>query len=235
MKRILRLLLPPIFIKICHKAGIIKVRSSDIIVYKKDENEKQDLEMYFDPEYAKILDSWGLDSTWEEIQKLLVTCSGKVLDIACGTGVTITLLTKYKNLEVHGCDISDLLIKKAQERGIAKDNLMVTDATKMVYPDNNFDYSYSIGSLEHFTEKGIEKFIAEAARVTKHYSMHMIPTSKSGLNEGWMTTSTTIQTFYNNSDGWWLNKFKKNFKDVYILNSIWNDGISYGRWFVCKK
>jgi ubiquinone/menaquinone biosynthesis C-methylase UbiE len=105
----------------------------------------------------------------------------------------------------------------------------------MSYPDNAFDYSYSIGSLEHFTEKGIEKFIAEAARVTKKHSMHMIPTSKSGKNDGWMTTSTTIQTFYNNSDKWWLEKFSKSFKEVYILNSIWNDGISYGRWFVCKK
>lgn len=235
MKRILKLLIPPIFIKLAYKTGLKKKQSHQIIIYKKDENEKQDLDMYFDPEYAKVLDTWGMDNTWQEIQKILVTCSGKVLDIACGTGVTIDILKKYPNLDVHGCDISELLIKKAEQRGISANNLMVTDATKMSYSDNAFDYSYSIGSLEHFTEKGIEKFIAEAARVTKHNSIHMIPTSKSGTNDGWMTTSTTIQTFYNNSDEWWMNKFKGSFKEVYILNSIWNDGISYGRWFVCKK
>ena len=144
-------------------------------------------------------------------------------------------MNKYQSLDVYGCDISDLLIKKAIERGIKKNNLMVTDATKMNYPNNYFDYSYSIGSLEHFTEIGIEKFIAEASRVTKISSMHMIPTSKSGENEGWMSTSTTIQTFFNNSDDWWMNKFKKNFSEVVMLNSIWNDGISFGRWFICKK
>jgi len=105
----------------------------------------------------------------------------------------------------------------------------------MNYADNFFDYSYSIGSLEHFTEKGIEKFIAEASRITKNSSMHMVPTSKSGSNEGWMTTSTTIQTFYNNSDEWWKTKFNKYFTEVYVINSIWNDQISYGRWFVCIK
>ena len=176
-----------------------------------------------------------MDSTWLEIQQLLINCSGKVLDIACGTGVTMNILKKYKNLDVYGCDISELLIKKAQERGILPSNLLVTDATKMNYADNFFDYSYSIGSLEHFTEKGIEKFIAEASRITKNSSMHMVPTSKSGSNEGWMTTSTTIQTFYNNSDEWWKTKFNKYFTEVYVINSIWNDQISYGRWFVCIK
>lgn len=235
MKRILKLLIPPIFIKLVYKIGILEEQNTKIIVYKKDENEKQDLDMYFDPEYAKILDVWGLDSTWLEIQQLLINCSGKVLDIACGTGVTMNILKKYKNLDVYGCDISELLIKKAQERGILPSNLLVTDATKMNYADNFFDYSYSIGSLEHFTEKGIEKFIAEAFRITKNSSMHMVPTSKSGSNEGWMTTSTTIQTFYNNSDEWWKTKFNKYFTEVYVINSIWNDQISYGRWFVCIK
>ncbi|HNJ59013.1 MAG TPA: hypothetical protein PLH33_08250, partial [Chitinophagaceae bacterium] len=89
--------------------------------------------------------------------------------------------------------------------------------------------------LEHFTEKGISEFIAEAARVTKYTSMHMMPTSKSGTNEGWMSTSTTVQTFHNNSDEWWMNKYKQSFSEVIMLNSRWDDGISYGRWFICKK
>lgn len=235
MKYYLKLLIPPVIISIARKSGLLKSGGNKIIVYKKNENERQDLDMYFDPEYAKVLDTWGLDSTWQEIQKFLCTCKGKVLDIACGTGVTISILEKYRDLDIYGCDISDVLIGKAVERGIDKKNLLVTDATNMSYKDNEFDYSYSIGSLEHFTEKGIEKFISEASRVTRSVSLHMIPTSKSGKNEGWMTTSTTIQTFYNNSDSWWFEKFKKEFREVYILNSIWNDEISYGRWFVCVK
>ncbi|MCZ2298453.1 MAG: class I SAM-dependent methyltransferase, partial [Chitinophagales bacterium] len=226
--------IPPILIELGKKTGILKDKSK-VIIYKKNENDTQDLDMYFDPEYAKILDSWGEKTTWIEIQMLLANCKGKVLDIACGSGVTMRILNKYKDLEVYGCDISDLLIKKAVSLGIAENNLKVTDATKMDYKDAAFDYSYSIGSLEHFTEKGISEFIAEAARVTKYTSMHMMPTSKSGTNEGWMSTSTTIQTFHNNSDEWWMNKYKQSFREVIMLNSRWDDGISYGRWFICKK
>lgn len=234
MSSIIKSFIPPIAIDIAQKLGIIKDKSK-VIIYKKNENDSQDLDMYFDLEYAKILDSWGEKTTWIEIQMLLANCKGKVLDIACGSGVTIRILGKYPDLDIHGCDISNLLIKKAVQLGIAEQNLMVTDATKMDYEDVAFDYSYSIGSLEHFTEKGISEFIAEAARVTKYASMHMMPTSKSGTNEGWMSTSTTIQTFHNNSDEWWMNKYKQSFREVIMLNSRWDDAISYGRWFICKK
>lgn len=234
MKHLIKLCIPPILVTIAQKAGIVK-DPNKVIIYKKNEHDTQDLDMYFDPEYAKILDSWGEKTTWIEIQMLLANCKGKVLDIACGSGVTMRILNKYKDLDVYGCDISDLLIKKAISLGIAENNLKVTDATKMDYADLAFDYSYSIGSLEHFTEKGISEFIAEAARVTKYTSMHMMPTSKSGNNEGWMSTSTTIQTFHNNSDEWWMNKYKQSFREVIMLNSRWDDGISYGRWFICKK
>ena len=140
-----------------------------------DNPEKQDLDMYWDPEYAKILEEWGKDNTWNEIQMILVSCRGKVLDIACGTGITINLLEKYPNLELHGFDISDLLIKKAIEKNIPQNRLKVADATKTDYVDNEFDYSYSIGSLEHFTFEGIDDFVKESARFTKTASFHMIP------------------------------------------------------------
>ena len=111
MSSIIKSFVPPIAIKIAYKIGIIKDKSK-VIIYKKNENDSQDLDMYFDPEYAKILDSWGEKTTWIEIQMLLANCKGKVLDIACGSGVTMRILGKYPNLDVHGCDISDLLIKK---------------------------------------------------------------------------------------------------------------------------
>lgn len=170
MKHLIKSCIPPILVTFAQKVGILK-DPNKVIIYKKNENDTQDLDMYFDPEYAKILDSWGEKTTWIEIQMLLANCKGKVLDLACGSGVTMRILNKYKDLDVYGCDISDLLIKKAISLGIAENNLKVTDATKMDYADLAFDYSYSIGSLEHFTEKGISEFIAEAARVTKYTSM----------------------------------------------------------------
>ena len=101
----------------------------------------------------------------------------------------------------------------------------------MPYADGSFDYSYSIGSLEHFTEEGIGKFVAESARVTRVGSFHMMPTSRSGRDEGWMKT---YQSFHNCSPAWWVSHFKKGFGRVRVLDSSWNDRISIGKWFICS-
>lgn len=194
---------------------------------------KQDLAVYWDKEMARILETWGEDHVWNEIQMFLANSEGRVLDIACGTGVTINIVSKNKNLEVHGCDISDFLIHKAINRGISKTHLQVCDATNMdCYIDNFFDYSYSIGSLEHFTEEGILKFVNETYRITKHLSFHMVPISRSGKNHGWIKT---FQSYFNNSEDWWMDKFKIKYRQVISINSGWKDEISTGKWFVCYK
>ena len=191
--------------------------------------DNQDLDLYWTPEMAQILETWADGNAWLEVQFLMANCSGRALDIACGTGKTMTLLDRSR-LDIKGCDISDLLIKKAVERGLPAESLEVCDATKLPYADGEFDWSYSIGSLEHFTEEGIEKFIAEAARVTRTGSFHMMPTSRSGEDEGWMKT---YQSFHNCSPAWWVGRFQKNFGRVIVLDSNWNDRISVGKWFLC--
>lgn len=195
-------------------------------------NKEPDTAIYWDPAMAAILETWGEGNVWDEIQELLATKTGKVLDIACGTGKTMELLKRFTALEIHGCDISDFLLKKATERGIASGRLTACDATKLPYPDASFECSYSIGSLEHFTEQGIRDCAAEAARVTRDFSAHMVPVARSGRDEGWMKT---IQSFHNNTVEWWLEKFRASFPVVEVIDSRWNDRISLGKWFICRK
>ena len=193
---------------------------------------KQDLDLYFTEGFANVLENWGENHVWFEIQLLLANCVGKVLDIACGNGIVIKKLEINPKIQVFGFDISNLLIEHAIIKGIDKDKLKVMDATNTDYPDLAFDYSYSIGSLEHFTESGIVAFIAESSRYTKTGSFHMIPVSRSEKNEGWIKLT---QSYYNNSETWWLEKFKKSFSFVIMINSGWNDTISNGRWYLCYK
>jgi len=181
---------------------------------------------------VEILETWGEGNVWTEIQLLLINCRGKVLDIACGTGKTMEILRDNSEITLHGCDISDALIQKAIERRFTKDQLDICDATNLPYKDNTFNYAYSIGSLEHFTEKGILKFISEAYRVSQIASFHMIPVSRSNKDEGWMKT---LQSFHNNSIDWWTKKYKAVYKKVYVIDSSWSDPISTGKWFVCFK
>lgn len=189
----------------------------------------QDLDVYWEAEMAQLLETWGEDNVWKEIQLLMVNCHGRVLDVACGTGKTMEILNRFP-VQIHGCDISDLLIGKAVQRGISKERLTVCDATRMPYADKAFDYAYSIGSLEHFTEEGIVQLLRECKRTVRKASFHMIPVSRSGKDEGWLKT---YQSFHNNSVGWWMERYLSVYRTVYVLDSTWDDQMSVGKWFVC--
>ncbi len=230
IKKVLKKILPSFLIKILSGINSVKTQKQNPNQKEILDSSEQDLDLYWNKDYAEVLETWGENSTWNEIQLLLGGCKGKVLDIACGTGITIKKLEKFSQLELYGFDISDLLIEKALSKNIAKERLKVADATKSNYKKDEFDYSFSIGSLEHFTLDGIDDFIRESSRVTLKASFHMIPVSRSNEDEGWMKT---IQSFYNNSEGWWLNKFEAHFNEVYPIASKWEDNISIGRWFVC--
>jgi ubiquinone/menaquinone biosynthesis C-methylase UbiE len=194
-------------------------------------SDRQDIDVYWTPEMAALLEKWGEGNAWLEIDFLMANLKGRVLDIACGTGKVMALLER-PGLEIYGCDISNMLIDKAVERGLAPDRLQECDATNLPYADGSFDYSYSIGSLEHFTDVGIDQFIAEAHRVTRVASFHMMPTSRSGRDEGWIKT---LQSYHNSSVPWWVRRFEQRFASVKVLDSNWNDPLSVGKWFLCSK
>ena len=227
MKKIVKQLCPPIVFTIRER-----LKRKAAAARTSHHGAGQDLEMYWDADFAAVLETWGEGNAWNEIQLLMTARSGKVLDIACGTGRTMEILSRFPTLELFGCDISDLLIQKAMERGIPQASLRVCDATELPYRDDEFKYAFSIGSLEHFTEDGIEKFLSECHRAVSDTSFHQHPTSRSSRNEGWVTSS---QSYHNNSVDWWLEKYHRAYRSVQVLDSVWEDEISLGKWFVCEK
>lgn len=231
IKELIKLVLPPIFL-----IGIKKIRSKTNLFLNSRLSHSpinQSLGIYWNADFANVLETWGEGNAWNEIQLLLCAHKGKVLDIACGTGKTMQILSNLKSLEIYGCDISDMLISKAKQRGIHEEKLMVCDATQLPYRNDEFDYAFSIGSIEHFTEDGILKFIAECNRAVKKISFHQHPVSRSGKDEGWLVTSN--QSYFNNSVEWWSKKYESIYRSVIVLDSVWQDEISLGKWFVCEK
>lgn len=230
MKRILKSILPPIlinFLKYMYFFFLIKFN-------KFTTNPKnQDLKIYDEDETADRLTYWGRNNAWNEILMFVNNKKGKILDIACGNGLNIKELEIHNpKVEFYGCDISQKLINIAiKDNLISPKKLKCIDATQMNYGVNYFDYSFSIGSLEHFTEEGLDKVIRNIYISTKKISYNMVPVSKKDQNEGWIKT---YQTFHNNSTKWWLNKFSI-FDKVLVINSSWEDFISVGKWFVCIK
>lgn len=221
--------LPPIILGFYKKIKNKLIKKNSFLDPK-----KQELDLYYDKDMAKVLDTWGERDTWIEIQHIFHHKKDpKILDIACGTGKVIKILEKNLNIKsIHGCDISDFLIEKAKLKGIENNRLKVCDATNLPYKNDEFDYNYSIGSLEHFTKDGIIKFLEESKRVTKITGYHLIPVSRSGTDEGWITN---YQSYFNNSLTWWTDICKKEFKDILVLDSGWEDEISVGKWLVLRK
>ena len=229
LKKILIQILPPIFVKFLK---LFRISTKPIKNSIQNGPSNQSLDIYYDSKMASILEKWGERNAWIEIQHLLYDKKGKILDVACGTGKVIEILNKISIKDVYGCDISDYLIQKAVERGIPIEKLKVCDATELPYEDDYFNYSYSIGSLEHFTEDQIIKFLISTKKVTKYCSFHQIPTSRSNKNEGWISP---LQSYYNNSTEWWVEKCKKVYNSVLIIDSSWEDKRSVGKWLILKN
>ena len=205
MKKIIKNILPPFIVFLLKKIYFIYLLNKNKLSISKN---RQDIEIYSDPITAYKLEEWGKGSVWNEIVLLFNGKKGKILDVACGTGKNILdLQATNPEATLYGCDISQFLIDIAQSKGIDSGKLKCIDATKLDYEANFFDYSYSIGSLEHFTDEGIDQVIEKLFYVTTVASFHMMPVSKKNKNEGW---TKTYQTFHNNSVEWWVSKFKKN-------------------------
>lgn len=192
----------------------------------------QNLAVYHDEGFADLLDLWGEHTSWPEINILLRERSGRVLDLACGTGKAFPYIANPR-LDYHGCDISDTLLVRARNLPIPPENLKIMDATALDYADDEFDYLFSIGSLEHFTEAGLDKTVAESWRVCRGIAFHMVPISRSGINEGWFKGA---QSYWNNKESWWVDKFASAYgARVWTMSSKWEDDQSLGRWFICAK
>jgi ubiquinone/menaquinone biosynthesis C-methylase UbiE len=228
-RSILRSILPPVVVDV---ARAFRRRRRPAVVPPKGHPDPghQELEVYWDEEFANDLDQWGRGNVWDEILLLMAARRGRVLDVACGTGVNIAALSQRKGPDVHGCDISDLLIRRAVARGVPAERLTVCDATKMPYPDHSFDYGYSIGSLEHFDIASLEACVRECRRVIRGPVFHTVPVSRTDKDEGWIRRQ---QSFHNNGVAWWLARFAVAYPVVEVLNSRWKDDISIGKWFVC--
>lgn len=230
MRNFFKKILPPIIIDFYREIYIKNLIRKNRKQVKENE---QDVNIYETDLTAEKLNEWGKDTTWNEIQMFFISKKGNILDVACGTGINMKDVQKFsQDANIYGCDISQNLINICLKSGIDNDKLICSDALKIDFPENFFNYSYSIGSLEHFTEKGLDQIIDKLHFITKEYTVHMMPVSKNNSDEGWIKT---YQTFHNNSVEWWVNKFEKKFSKVQVINSSWNDHISIGKWFICYK
>ena len=112
-----------------------------------------------------------MEGRWEKVARAMVEHYGikpgdKILDVGCGKGFLLYDFTKVvPNLELHGIDVSEYAIATAKEE--IKERLQVGNATSLPYPDNYFDFVFSITTLHNLHCYDLDKALREIERVSK--------------------------------------------------------------------
>lgn len=95
-----------------------------------------------------------------------IKAGDKVLDIGCGKGFLlyeISLLVP--GVEIYGIDVSNYAIDNSKEE--IRDRLQVGNATQLPFPDNYFDFVFSITTLHNLHNYDLDKALREMERVGK--------------------------------------------------------------------
>ena len=95
-----------------------------------------------------------------------IKAGDKILDIGCGKGFQLYELTQLMpGVEVYGIDVSEYAIQHAMEE--VKDRIQLGNANSLPYPDNHFDFVFSINTLHNLHNYDLDKALREMERVGK--------------------------------------------------------------------
>ena len=137
---------------------------------------------------ARLCQDWGFDywdgdrricyggyryipGRWAPVGNALINHYGikpgdKILDIGCGKGYQLYELTQLcPDVEVYGVDISSYAIEHGKEE--IKDRLQVCHAKSLPFPDNHFDFVFSLNTLHNLPCYELDEALREMERVGK--------------------------------------------------------------------
>jgi SAM-dependent methyltransferase len=112
-----------------------------------------------------------MEGRWEKVARVMaehygIKAGDKILDIGCGKGFLLHDFTKVvAGVEVYGIDISEYAIANSKEE--IKDRLQVANATALPFPDQYFDFVFSLNALHNLHNYDLDKALREMERVGK--------------------------------------------------------------------
>lgn len=96
----------------------------------------------------------------------------KLLDIGCGTGLLIDMLSKKCNAEFVGLDLSPKMLKEAKKKKIKNAKFVEGRSDELPFENNTFDIVTCSQSFHHYPET--DKPLQEALRVLKPGGLYII-------------------------------------------------------------
>lgn len=101
----------------------------------------------------------------------------KVMEFGVGFGRHVDYLSDLANIEVYGVDQSPTMLESLRNRLSHKPELinnivLIEPRSKLPYPDNYFDFVYTVSVLIHINPADMEEILKELVRVAKHGVIH---------------------------------------------------------------
>ncbi len=125
------------------------------------------------------------------IKKLLSGKKESFLDVGCGGGRLLKILSDEEYVNIYGCEISSLFLKEAAKKGLK--NLTFYKGGTLPYKDNFFRVVGSFTVLEHVEDPAV--FLTEQIRVTKPRG-YIIVVCPNFLNFIFPTNYRKLNKFY---------------------------------------
>lgn len=88
----------------------------------------------------------------------------RILDVGCGTGTLLKRLSEKCNVECHGIDVEEEMLRRAREKCPQMD-IRLSSCEATPYENEYFDVIVACMAYHHFPDK--EAFAEEASRIIK--------------------------------------------------------------------
>lgn len=139
---------------------------------------------YWEIRYERDTEELDWYQTWDTLKPVIgkyIPKDAKVLSVGCGNSPMNAEIVKAGASEVHGLDFSHNLIEQMKTQYESEPKLVwdESDATKMPYEDNYFDFIFDKGTLDCFVSTAeatatIPTMLGEVSRVLKPGGVYVL-------------------------------------------------------------
>lgn len=163
-------------------------------------------ENYFDGPREYGYGGYKYDGRWRSVARSFIneyrlTPGMRVLDVGCAKGFLVKdLMIECPGLECFGIDISDYAVLNCEKEVVGR--IHIGTAKTLTFPDNSFDFVYSINTIHNLTRDDARHALSEIQRVSRSKSYVVVdsyytPEEKS-IFEKWVLTAK----FYGYPEEW---------------------------------
>ena len=162
---------------------------------------------YFDGTRSQGLGGYYYDARYKPVVHCMaeyygLSAGSRVLDIGCAKGFVIhDFLEEIPGITVAGVDISSYAIKEATE--LVKPFIYVGNAKELPFPNNSFDFVFSINSLHNILDREETKqALQEIERVSSKDKYIKVGAYRNEAEKTRLDNWAVVATTYLHVDDW---------------------------------